>query len=228
MSRGAGALRRAWPDHTDWEAALGDLFTRPEWAALESFVAVERKSANVYPAGEHVFAAFALTPLAKVRVVLLGQDPYHGPGQAHGLSFSVRAGCPPPPSLRNILAEVKSCGWQPPAGDLSRWGRQGVLLLNTLLTVREGQPLSHRGKGWEWLTGEVLRVVSRDPAPKVFLLWGNSAREQASLVGPSHLVLEAAHPSPLSARRGFLGCRHFERANQFLEAAGRGTVDWGL
>jgi uracil-DNA glycosylase len=209
MSRGAGVLRRAWPDHADWNAALGGHFARPEWAELESFVAAERDSAKVYPAAEHVFAAFALTPLAHVRVVLLGQDPYHGPGQAHGLSFSVRAGNLPPPSLRNIFTEVRSCGWQPPAGDLSGWARQGVLLLNTLLTVREGQPLSHRGKGWEWLTGEVLRVVIRDPAPKAFLLWGNSARQHAS------------------ARRGFLGCRHFQRANQFLETAGRGTVDWG-
>lgn len=227
MNSSAGALRRAWPGHSDWDAALAGLWTRPEWAALDAFVAAERCSAVVHPDAEDVFAAFALTPLSQVRVVLLGQDPYHGPGQAHGLSFSVRKGCRPPPSLRNVLAEVKAGGWPPPAGDLTVWARQGVLLLNTLLTVRAGQPLSHRGKGWEWFTAEVLKLLVRDPAPKVFLLWGNAAREMASRVGAPHLVLEAAHPSPLSARRGFHGCRHFELANQFLRACGRGEIDWG-
>jgi uracil-DNA glycosylase len=227
MSSRSGALPQGWPVTADWTAALAARFGEAEGRALETFLAAERKTATVYPEPEHVFAAFAETPLASVRVVVLGQDPYHGPGQAHGLSFSVREGCPLPPSLRNILAELKACGFSLTSGNLTPWARSGVLLLNTILTVRAGEPLSHAGKGWERLTGAALRLLVEDERPKVFLLWGNHARSFAPQVTRPHLVLEAAHPSPLSARRGFLGCRHFLRANEFLVEHGRGAVDWG-
>jgi uracil-DNA glycosylase len=178
--------------------------------------------------------ALAVTSLDSVRVVILGQDPYHGAGQAHGLAFSVLAGVPPPPSLRNIFGELKADLdlAPPPCGDLTAWARQGVLLLNTVLTVEEGRPASHARKGWEAFTDRLIATIAQAPAPKVFLLWGAHAQAKASMIeaaGPQHLILRANHPSPLSARRPplpFLGCRHFSCANAFLVAQGCAPIDW--
>jgi uracil-DNA glycosylase len=191
----------------------------------------ERRSAGavIYP--PQPLTALTLTPFDAVRVVILGQDPYHGPGQAHGLAFSVPAGVRPPPSLRNIFGEVqRDLGCAPPAdGSLERWARQGVLLLNAVLTVEEGKPGAHARRGWEQLTSDLLRRLNEDRSPKVFMLWGAFAQAHRAGLGELHLVLEANHPSPLSARRPpvpFLGCCHFSRANAFLAAHGRGVIDW--
>ncbi len=191
----------------------------------------ERRSAgaSIYP--PQPFAALALTPFDSVRVVILGQDPYHGAGQAHGLAFSVPPGVRPPPSLRNIFMELqRDLGCAPPAsGSLERWARQGVLLLNAVLTVEDGCPGAHAGRGWEALTADLLRRLADDARPKVFMLWGALAQARRAGIGEPHLVLEANHPSPLSARRPpvpFLGCGHFSRANAFLEASGRGKIEW--
>ena len=171
------------------------------------------------------------TPLDRVRVVLLGQDPYHGPGQAHGLCFSVPPGIAVPPSLRNIYKELQDDLAIPPAkhGCLESWAEQGVLLLNSVLTVEAGRPASHAGHGWERFTDEVIRLVAERAPPSVFLLWGRYAQAKAAFVDPArHLLLKAAHPSPLAAHSGFFGCRHFSKANGFLEAKGRGAIDWRL
>ena len=189
-------------------------------------------AARIYP--PQPLRALALTPLEETRVVILGQDPYHGPGQAHGLAFSVPDGVRPPPSLRNIFLELRSDlgGQTPGSGNLERWARQGVLLLNAVLTVEDGRPGSHAGRGWEQLTDALIEALSRDSAPKAFLLWGAQAQAKQPLIdaaGSGHLILAANHPSPLSARRPpvpFFGCRHFSRANAFLDKYGRGTVDW--
>ena len=191
----------------------------------------ERRNAGtlIYP--PQPFAALALTPFDGVRVVILGQDPYHGAGQAHGLAFSVPPGVRPPPSLRNIFLELQrdlGCA-PPPHGSLEHWARQGVLLLNAVLTVEDGCPGSHAGRGWEALTAGLLSRLAEDARPKVFILWGALAQARRAGIGEPHLVLEANHPSPLSARRPpvpFLGCGHFSRANAFLEANGRGTIGW--
>ena len=178
-----------------------------------------------------MFAALHLTALSQVKVLILGQDPYHGPGQAHGLCFSVRPGTPPPPSLKNIFTELRDdLGIEAPAhGDLSAWARQGVLLLNATLTVRARQAASHQGKGWERFTDAVIRAVNDKPERVVFILWGNAARKKPALVDTDrHVVVESAHPSPLSAHRGFFGSRPFSRANEALVAAGREPVDWRL
>jgi len=191
----------------------------------------ERRSAGatIYP--PQPFAALALTPFDTVRVVILGQDPYHGAGQAHGLAFSVPAGVKPPPSLRNIFLELqRDLGCAPTSsGSLEHWARQGVLLLNAVLTVEDGSPGAHAGRGWEALTADLLRRLADDARPKVFMLWGALAQARRAGIGEPHLVLEANHPSPLSARRPpvpFLGCGHFSRANAFLEASGRGKIEW--
>jgi len=216
---------------TDWNPALRDQFEQPYWQELQRFVDDERSRHAVYPPRDEVFAALHLTPLDEVKVVILGQDPYHGPGQAHGLCFSVRDGVPPPPSLQNILAELESdLGHpRPRHGDLTAWARQGVLLLNATLTVRAGAAGSHQGKGWETFTDRVIQVVDRAPRCIVFVLWGAAARRKAALVDRSrHVVIESPHPSPLSAHRGFFGSRPFSRANDALVAAGRDPVDWRL
>jgi len=191
----------------------------------------ERRNAgaSIYP--PQPFAALALTPFDTVRVVILGQDPYHGAGQAHGLAFSVPAGVKPPPSLRNIFLELqRDLGCAPTSsGSLEHWARQGVLLLNAVLTVEDGSPGAHAGRGWEALTADLLRRLADDARPKVFMLWGALAQARRAGIGEPHLVLEANHPSPLSARRPpvpFLGCGHFSRANAFLEASGRGKIEW--
>jgi uracil-DNA glycosylase len=216
---------------TDWNPILRDELEKLYWADLQRFVADERARHAVYPPKDEVFAALHLTPLAEVKVVILGQDPYHGPGQAHGLCFSVRAGVRPPPSLRNIFTELHAdLGIDPPAdGDLTSWARQGVLLLNTTLTVRAHEAASHQRKGWETFTDRVLEAVDAQPRTVVFILWGASARRKRALIDTSrHVVIESPHPSPLSAHRGFFGSRPFSRANEALVAAGREPVDWRL
>jgi uracil-DNA glycosylase len=216
---------------TDWNPVLRTELDKPYWAELQQFVADERSRHEVYPHPDEVFAALHLTALSQVKVLILGQDPYHGPGQAHGLCFSVRPGTPPPPSLKNIFTELRDdLGIEAPAhGDLSAWARQGVLLLNATLTVRARQAASHQGKGWERFTDEVIRAVNDKPERVVFILWGNAARKKAALVDTDrHVVVESAHPSPLSAHRGFFGSRPFSRANEALVAAGREPVDWRL
>jgi uracil-DNA glycosylase len=224
----------AIPQNLDesWRAALGEEFVQPYMAALKAFL-VERKEqgARIFPRGADWFNALAYTPLDKVRVVILGQDPYHGPGQAHGLCFSVPPGVPPPPSLVNIFKELKSdLGIERPGhGYLEHWARQGVLLLNSVLTVEMGQAGAHANRGWERFTDAVIARVNASETPVAFLLWGSYAQKKAAFVDPSkHLVLKAPHPSPLSAHNGFFGCRHFSRANAFLDQHGRGTIDWAL
>ena len=215
---------------TDWNPLLRDELAKPYWQSLQQFVADERTRAPVYPPAADVFAALHLTPYAATRVVLLGQDPYHGPGQAHGLCFSVRRGVPPPPSLVNVFKELQSdLGIAPPGhGNLEAWARQGVLMLNTCLTVRGGAAGSHHGKGWETFTDEVLRRVNDKEHPVVFLLWGAPARKKKVLIDlERHVVIESPHPSPLSAHSGFFGSRPFSRANAALTAAGLTPVDWG-
>lgn len=214
---------------TDWNPLLRDQLQEPYWAELQAFVAAERATRTIYPPPDDVFAALHLTPFAGVKAVVLGQDPYHGPGQAHGLSFSVRPGVAVPPSLRNIFAEREAdLGLPPPPhGCLGAWARHGVLLLNATLTVRAGQAASHQGRGWERFTDEVIRVVAAKPERVVFLLWGASARRKKALVDTTrHVVIESAHPSPLSAANGFFGSRPFSRTNEALVAAGREPVDW--
>ncbi|MEP1122856.1 MAG: uracil-DNA glycosylase [Ilumatobacter sp.] len=223
---------------TDWNPVLRGEFDEPYWRELQAFVTSERAAHTVYPPRDEVFAALHLTPLADVRVVILGQDPYHGPRQAHGLAFSVRRGVRIPPSLRNIHQELRDdVGVEPPDhGNLEAWARRGVLLLNTSLTVRAGQAASHSGKGWETFTDRVISTVASSDQSMVFILWGNHARQKKSLIVASaagddpdrHSVIESTHPSPFAARNGFFGSRPFSRANEALVAAGRTPVDWSL
>ena len=218
-----------------WRGALGDVLATAKSRNLGWFLTAEEAAGKrIYPPRGLRLAALALTPLEAVSVVVLGQDPYHGPGQAHGLSFSVQDGVRVPPSLLNIYKELESdLGLPRPAsGNLTRWAEQGVLLLNAVLTVADGQPASHQGRGWEEMTNAVVAAVAAKAEPCVFLLWGSHARKKAlSLLrlkdGP-HLILTAPHPSPLSAHTGFLGCKHFSQTNAFMEAQGRGAIDWRL
>jgi uracil-DNA glycosylase len=215
-----------------WQRWLGDEFSAPYMQGLRDFLAGEKAARKVvYPHSSDWFRAFELTPLDRVKVVILGQDPYHGPGQAHGLSFSVRPGVRIPPSLVNIYKELQAdVDFRPVEhGCLEHWARQGVLLLNASLTVEQGNAGSHRGKGWETFTDRAIATVSRHAAPSVFLLWGSHARQKKALVDTSrHLVLESPHPSPLSAHRGFFGNHQFSRANAFLMEQGREPVHWQL
>ena len=216
---------------TDWNPLLRSEFVEPYWADLQAFVAAERAVAPVYPPADQVFAALHLTPYASVKVVILGQDPYHGPGQAHGLAFSVTPPVPPPPSLPNMFKELESDLGIPPAshGSLVSWAEQGVLLLNTTLTVRARSAGSHQKRGWEVFTDRVLDAVNDKPEPVVFLLWGSSAGAKKKLIdGDRHVIIESPHPSPLSAHRGFFGSRPFSRTNEALIAAGRKPIDWAL
>ena len=215
----------------DWNPLLRDQFAQPYWSDLQRFVADERAHHPVFPPHDQVFAALHLTPYQEVKAVILGQDPYHGPGQAHGLCFSVAPGVAPPPSLRNIFRELEDdLGLPPPDhGCLDAWAANGVLLLNTSLTVRAHQAASHHGKGWETFTDRVIAVVNDKPERVVFILWGAAARRKKSLIDQRrHAVVESAHPSPLSAHNGFFGSRPFSRANQALIDAGREPIDWRI
>jgi uracil-DNA glycosylase len=218
--------------HPSWLGPLGRQFDQPYMAELKRFLVAERDAGKrIFPAGSNWFRALDLTPLDEVKVVILGQDPYHGPGQAHGLCFSVPNGVRPPPSLVNIYKELESdLGIARPAhGFLEHWARQGVLLLNSVLTVEMGLAASHRDRGWERFTDAVIAEVNAKPEPVVFMLWGSYAQKKAAFVDTSrHLVLKAPHPSPLSAHSGFLGCRHFSKANAFLESKGLAPIDWAL
>ena len=214
-----------------WKNALADEFGKPYFESLVRFLHKEKtEGKRIFPPGSQIFRAFDLTPVDKVKVVILGQDPYHGPGQAHGLSFSVPEGVPAPPSLKNIFKEIETDMGVRMSGypNLENWARQGVLLLNAVLTVRCGEAASHSKIGWEQFTDAVIRYVSNNCEGVVFMLWGNFARGKRELIDASrHCVLEAAHPSPL-ARGAFFGCRHFSRANAWLTAAGRTPIDWQL
>ena len=215
-----------------WKARIGDWFAREDMQQLAHFLR-QRKAAGatVYPPGRDIFAAFNATPFNAVKLVILGQDPYHGPGQAHGLCFSVLPGVPVPPSLLNIYKELEaSTGFtRPDHGYLLPWAQQGVLLLNAVLTVEDGKPGSHQGKGWEGFTDHVIDVLNRERDGLVFLLWGSYAQKKGAVIDPRrHRVLKAPHPSPLSAHRGFLGCGHFSRANKFLEQNGEAPIEWRL
>jgi uracil-DNA glycosylase len=218
--------------HQSWKAPLLPEFEADYMAQLRAFLIAEKASGkHIFPKGGEWFRAMDLTPLDKVRVVILGQDPYHGPGQAHGLCFSVKPGVRPPPSLVNIYRELQSdLGIELPRhGFLEHWANQGVLLLNSVLTVEMAKAASHQGKGWERFTDAVIRLVNAKDDPVVFLLWGAYAQKKAAFVDTSkHLVLKAAHPSPLSAHNGFLGCRHFSKCNAFLESKGLAPIDWAL
>lgn len=212
-----------------WAEALAAEFHKDYYRELYKFIRQEYASKTIYPPSDKIFTALHLTPLESVRVVILGQDPYHEPGQAMGMSFSVPEGVEIPPSLKNIYKEIhEDIGERiPESGDLTRWARQGVLLLNAVLTVRAHQANSHKGKGWEQFTDAIIRAVDGQDRPIVFLLWGRNARDKKELIrNPEHLVLEAAHPSPLSAYNGFFGCRHFSKCNKFLEAHGAEGIIW--
>lgn len=215
-----------------WKARVGDHFDRPEMHALRDFLRAEKRAGKrIFPPGPEIFAALDATPFEAVKVVILGQDPYHGPGQAHGLCFSVRPGVPVPPSLLNIFAEIEHDPGipRPDHGCLTPWAQRGVLLLNAVLTVQAGIAGSHQGKGWEGFTDRVIDELNRGRDGLVFLLWGSQAQAKGRLIDRHrHLVLQAPHPSPLSAHRGFLGCGHFSKANQYLEANGQAPVDWSL
>ena len=215
----------------DWLAPLSAEFKKPYYKSLYEKVLQEYRTRRVFPPANDIFNAFHLTPLSEVKVVILGQDPYHGEGQAHGLCFSVQPGTEIPPSLVNIYQELHDdLGCRiPNNGFLEKWAKEGVLLLNTVLTVRAHQANSHRNIGWEEFTDAVIRILNEQDRPIVYLLWGSPARaKKAMLNNPNHLVLEAPHPSPLSAYRGFFGCHHFSRANAFLEEHGVSPVDWQI
>lgn len=214
-----------------WLAVLEDEFEKPYMADLRAFLVAEKQEHTVFPPGGEIFNAFNLTPFDQVRVVILGQDPYHGPGQAHGLSFSVKRGVRPPPSLENIFKEIHdSLGLERPNhGELTHWAEQGVLLLNTTLTVRRRSPKSHAGKGWEEFTDRVIDELNQQREGLVFILWGRHAQNKSSRIDHNkHLILKAPHPSPYSADRGFFGCGHFVSTNQHLEALGQAPIDWSL
>ena len=214
-----------------WERALKDEFGKDYYKRLYAFVKSEYQSHVVYPPADRLFTALHLTPLESVRAVILGQDPYHEPGQAMGMSFSVPEGVEIPPSLKNIYKEIhEDVGEKiPDTGDLTKWAEQGVLLLNAVLTVREHEANSHKGRGWEEFTDAIIKAVDNEDRPIVFFLWGRNARDKKSIItNPAHLVLEAAHPSPLSAYNGFFGCRHFSKCNRFLKENGADEIDWGI
>ena len=217
-----------------WLEKIGGEFEKPYMKEIELFLAKEiRAGADVYPPFELTFNAFCQTPFDQVKVVIMGQDPYHGAGQAHGLCFSVPRGIPQPPSLQNIFKEIKEdLGISPPGhGCLIDWARQGVLLLNATLTVRAGEAKSHYGKGWELFTDRVVELLCLRKDPLVFLLWGKSAADKVQSICSTqsgHLVLTAPHPSPLSAHSGFLGCRHFSKTNEFLKKIGKRPIDWAI
>ena len=215
--------------HNDWQEVLGPQFESAYYAHLHNFLKSEYQHYTIHPDMYHIFEAFEWTPFSKVKVVILGQDPYHGPNQAHGLSFSVLPGVKVPPSLQNIYKELQADLGYPPVnhGYLEKWAKQGVLLLNSVLTVRDGQAFSHRNQGWEQFTDAVIHRLAQDREHLVFILWGAYAQRKGEFVDRSrHLVLQSPHPSPLSAHRGFFGNRHFSRANEYLVAHGIEPILW--
>ncbi len=216
---------------TSWRPVLLAETEKPYWKDLQAFVREERRKGTVYPPDKEVFSALYLTPIEQVSVFILGQDPYHGPNQAHGLCFSVRRRVPAPPSLVNIFQELHAdlgCAL-PSHGNLEHWAKQGVLLLNAVLTVRAGQANSHKDRGWETFTDAVLKAVNARPEPVVFVLWGAYARKKAGLIDTArHVIVQSAHPSPLSAHNGFFGSRPFSKINAALRAAGRPEIDWQI
>lgn len=217
--------------HESWKGILEEEFNKNYFIELKKFLVEEKKSHRIYPSGSHIFHAFNQTPFHLVKLVIIGQDPYHGQGQAHGLSFSVPFGIKSPPSLVNIFKEIQSDLSLPfPShGNLEYWAMQGVLLLNATLTVRAGQAGSHQGKGWENFTDQVIRSLSDSKEGLIFLLWGKFAQNKADLIDrEKHHILEAPHPSPFSARTGFFGCKHFSKANQLLENMGKDKIDWQI
>ena len=213
----------------DWKALLAEEFSKPYFEELTRFVKEEYATRRIYPRGSNIFRAFDKCPLDKLKVVIIGQDPYHGPGQAHGLCFSVAEGVPHPPSLQNIFKEVAAdIGTPiPVSGNLDRWAEQGVLLLNAVLTVREHEAASHAGRGWERFTDAVVRAISERKQGVVYLLWGSYAQKKGAIADPArNCILKAVHPSPLSAYRGFLGCKHFSKANDYLLSRGETPINW--
>ncbi len=215
----------------DWDEKIGGEFQKEYYLRLRRFLKEEYANTTVYPDMYDLFSALKATPFSSVKVVILGQDPYHEPGQAHGMAFSVKPGVPIPPSLLNMYKELNAelgCSI-PKNGYLMSWAQQGVLLLNTVLTVRAGEANSHHDKGWELFTDEIIRQLNKRNDPIVFLLWGNNARRKKELItNPNHYVLEAAHPSPLSASRGFMGCGHFKKANEILISHLKSPIDWEI
>ncbi len=215
--------------NNDWDELLADEFKKEYYLNLREYLKAEYSSRRIYPPMHDIYNALRYTSYKNTKVVLLGQDPYHGPGQAHGLCFSVKRGVTPPPSLKNIFKELNfELGIpEPECGELTGWAQQGVLLLNTTLTVREAAPQSHKGQGWEILTDKIISIINNKNEPSVFMLWGGNARAKKVLINTSkHLVLESAHPSPLSAYNGFFGCGHFIKANEFLVKTGRSPIQW--
>ncbi len=217
--------------NNSWDERLADEFSQPYYQKLRKFLISEYNHYTIYPPMEDIFNAFRFADYDAVKAVIIGQDPYHEPGQAHGLSFSVREGIRIPPSLLNIYKEINAeYGYPiPNTGDLTQWAKQGVLLLNNVLTVRRAAANSHRKCGWETFTSRVISILNERPKPIVFMLWGRNAQEQASLItNTNHLVLKCAHPSPLSASNGFFGCGHFRMANEFLEQNGMEPINWQI
>ena len=215
----------------EWDELLKNEFQSDYYLKLRNFLAYEYKHYTVYPNMYDIFNALKTTSYSDVKVVILGQDPYHGPNQAHGMCFSVKKGVEAPPSLKNIFKELQDdCGCSiPPHGELTEWAKQGVLLLNTVLTVRADQANSHANKGWEILTDQIIRLLNEKQTPIVFLLWGRNAQNKISLItNPNHLILKCAHPSPLSAYNGFFGCHHFSKTNAFLKEHGMKEIDWQI
>lgn len=215
----------------DWDQLLKDEFEKDYYQQLRRFLAYEYKHYKIHPDMYDIFNALKYTSYQDVRVVLLGQDPYHGPNQAHGLCFSVKKGVMPPPSLKNIFKELQDdVGCTIPShGELVKWAKEGVLMLNTVLTVREGHANSHANKGWEILTDRIISLLNDRSEPIVFLLWGRNAQNKSAMItNPHHLILKCAHPSPLSAYNGFFGCRHFSKTNQFLKQHGYASIDWQI
>ena len=215
----------------DWDDILADEWQKPYYLELRKFLKQEYSTQTVYPNMEDIFNALKLTSFKDTKVVIIGQDPYHGFGQAHGLCFSVKKGVVPPPSLKNIYKELKNdIGFEiPNHGELTSWAKQGVLLLNNVLTVREGLPNSHKGKGWEIFTDRVIGELNKKETPVVFLLWGANAQKKAEIItNPKHFKLMTVHPSPLSASRGFFGCRHFSKTNEILQKNRINPINWEI
>ena len=215
----------------DWDEILKDEFEKPYYKELRAFLKREYSTRRIYPEMNDIFNSLKCSSFKDTRVVIIGQDPYHGAGQAHGMCFSVKKGVEPPPSLKNIFKELESdVGFKiPDHGELTSWAKQGVLLLNTVLTVREGAPNSHKGKGWESFTDRVISELNKKDTPVVFLLWGANAKAKAKIIdNPRHVKLETVHPSPLSAYGGFFGCRHFSKTNEILIASGQKPIDWQI